>query len=756
MNPRRGPGDSGVIQRLTLFLGVSVLAGVLVAAMMLPFAGSVGLAARESARSFEELPSDLETPPLPQQSKILAADGKVIATFFEENRVVVPLARVSTTMTRAVLAIEDARFYEHGAIDLRGTARALIRNSTSGDVQQGGSTLTQQYVKNVLVESADSREEIEAAREVTLSRKLKELKYAIGLEERFSKDQILERYLNIAYFGAGSYGVEAAARTFFAKSAAALTLPESALLAGVVRSPVAYDPTKNPVRAEARRNTVLARMVELGWITPQQAAAARAVPVARMLRVTREPNGCVTSVVPFFCDYVQRTILTDPTFGDTAEARASLLTRGGLMIRTSIDLDAQKAAQRATTRYVESTNKVAAAIAMVEPGTGHIKAMAVNRKYGKGKGRTTINYAADYRLGNSRGFQAGSTFKPFVLAAAIEKGIPLGTQIVSPPAVSIGRVKACDGRVLTDPWTPKSSTGSGVFDLRSGTALSVNTFYALLEQRTGVCRPVQIAKALGVTQSDGDPLPEYKAFVLGVDEVSPMAMAEAYATFAARGVHCEAVAITAVTTRSGQALRVPPSNCRRVLETGVADKVNEVLRGVIDGPIPGRTGAPMTLGRPAAGKTGTTNNNIAVWFSGYTPDLAASVWVGNPDSSRYPLDGVRIRGRYYPVVFGRTLPGPIWRDAMRAALKDVPETSFKRARPDRESFSTASAARGRVPELSGRSRGQALSRLRDAGLAWRVIRIGSNEPRGDVVRTFPSAGERVADGERVTVYVSRG
>jgi membrane peptidoglycan carboxypeptidase len=256
----------GALTHLALFLGVSVLAGVLAAGLVLPVLGSMGLVAKSSADGFDSLPTELKTPPLPERSRLLAADGSLIANFYFENRVSVPLSQVSPLIRQAVVAIEDSRFYEHGGIDLRGTMRAFINNQQGSDVQ-GGSTLTQQYVKQVLLESAqniqdrDKRIEAQkAATEQSYSRKLRELRYAVSMEEKYTKDQILERYLNIAYFGAGAYGVEAAAHHYFNTDAKKVTLSQAAMLAGIVQQPTAFDPTRNPDRALERRNGVLTRM----------------------------------------------------------------------------------------------------------------------------------------------------------------------------------------------------------------------------------------------------------------------------------------------------------------------------------------------------------------------------------------------------------------------------------------------------------------------------------------------------------------
>ena len=333
----RPTGDGGFVARLLLFLGVSVLCGLLVAGVALPVLGGLGLAARDSANGFESLPDELQIPPLPERTRILAADGSLIATFYDENRISVPLSDVAPVMRKSVVAIEDSRFYDHGGIDLRGTMRALVNNQSGKDVQ-GGSTLTQQYVKQVLLESAsniaDPKKRAEAEKAAvaqSYTRKLRELRYAVALEEKYTKQQILERYLNIAYFGAGAYGVEAAAKRYFNTHARDLTLPQAALLAGIVQQPTAFDPTRNPDRALARRNVVLARMAQVGLASQADVTAAQATGLE--LRVPkRQGNGCNDSRVPFFCDFVLKTILNNKTFGATRDERRRLLLRGGLTI----------------------------------------------------------------------------------------------------------------------------------------------------------------------------------------------------------------------------------------------------------------------------------------------------------------------------------------------------------------------------------------------------------------------------------------
>jgi membrane peptidoglycan carboxypeptidase len=388
-----------------------VVAGVLAALIAFSTLGMLGVSARDGADWFQSVPADIRTPPVPQRSVILAADGSKIATFYYENRVDVPLDKVAPVMRKAILAIEDNRFYEHGGLDVKGTLRALASNVAAGEVTQGGSGITQQYVKNLLIETATSDEQRDAARATTPARKLRELRLAVAMEKRYTKDQILERYLNIAYFGSGAYGIEAAARHYFGRSAATLTLPQAALLAGVVRYPYAYDPTVHPETAIERRNTVLNRMAELHWASKADVSAAERTPLN--LDVTSTPNGCVESSAPFFCDYVQREILTNPIFGATASARKLLLQRGGLTIRTTLDPRMQRAAQHAVDHYVPQKNSShkAAAEVLVQPGTGAVKAMAVDRALGPSEkvGKTWVNFAADGDHGTSLGMQAGST-----------------------------------------------------------------------------------------------------------------------------------------------------------------------------------------------------------------------------------------------------------------------------------------------------------------------------------------------------------
>jgi len=678
---RRQPG---FFAHFGMFILISALAGVMVAGVALPFAGIAGLTVKSMTDSFYDLPSNLKQPPLPERSVLLASNGKVLATFYDQNRVEVKLHQIAPVMQRAILAIEDARFYQHGPLDVQGTLRAFVRNQQGGGVSQGGSSITQQYVKLVLFENAKTPEEQNKVIEDSYARKIQELRYAIELEKTMTKDEILEKYFNIVYFGDGAYGIESAAKYYFSTTAAKLTLPQAAMLAGLVRDPNGLDVRRNPKAVLARRNLVLTRMAREGMISHKQAAEAKKTGLG--LRMTPFAQGCYYSKYPFFCDYVAAVLLDDPALGKTREERERLLYRGGLTIKSTLDLQAQEAAQKAVSDTVAPEDQVHAALSMVEPGTGAIKAMAQSKLYGEGEGRTYVNVNVPQKYGGGIGFSPGSTYKPFVLAAAIRQGRPLTEQLPSPGRTAISRpVKVCpNGKpgYNTDFWSIGNSTSAGAMsDMISGTARSVNTYYANLEAETGICEPAKIATRLGAVRADGRPLLQIKPFTIGVNEIAPLSMAEAYATFAARGIHCRAVPYTEVLDRNGKPLPVRGPECKRALPQDVADKVNYVLRQVVDGPDPGRTGQAMSMkaeGRQVAGKTGTSENRKSVWFMGYTTNLVAAAAVADAHPIMRSLIGVRIHGRTVggDQVWGGTLAGPMWLAAMRGALAGKPSPNF--------------------------------------------------------------------------------
>ena len=664
---------------LTKMISFTALAGIVTALIVLPVAGGIGLASRNGAQAFSTLPNDLTRVPLPQQNTILDAKGDVLAVLYAQNRIEVPLEQISPLMQQAIIAIEDQRFFNHAGVDFRATIRASISTSSGGQVQ-GGSTITQQYVKQILLTAATTKEEQEAATAVSINRKLREARYAIGLENKLTKKEILAGYLNIAYFGAGSYGVEIASKRYFSKSASELTLTQAATLAGLVQNPSRFDPTQYPERAQARRDLVLKAMKNSGYITAEQADAAIAVPVSLDLNPTELPNGCTTSAAPFFCDYVLTVLRNDPIFGDTPEIRETVLNLGGLTIKTTLDPKAQKASQTAVDEKIpfDDPSGKAAAITMMRPGTGEITAMAQNRKWGRsGAGYTTVNYNTPVDSNGTVGFQAGSTFKAFTIAAAFKQGWDPFEVIGAPAKKTFENFVECETGDKFAPYEVQNSTSSGAFDILSAAAFSVNTYFVGLEEKLGLCDPIDIATAAGVRQGNGELFEKFPCFTLGCFDVTTLNMTEGMATFAAHGVHCSPIAISKITDRFGVEIDVPSADCKRTIDLQVADSTTAVLSGVIDGPIPGRTGRAMDLGRPAAGKTGTTDSSAAVWFVGYTPDMAASVWVGDPrGGQKYPMKNINIGGRYYSQVFGSTMPGPIWRDSLIGALAGTPETAW--------------------------------------------------------------------------------
>ncbi|MEV1246491.1 transglycosylase domain-containing protein [Nonomuraea sp. NPDC049750] len=666
------------IVRLT---AAGVAAGVLMAGIAVPAVGGAALGFVSAVGEAELKPVALVEPPPAEVTIVQDAKGGEIARFYEEYREIVGFDQIAEVMKTAIISIEDYRFYEHGAIDIEGTVRALAKNLRAGKVSQGGSSITQQYVKQVLLNSADTDAERNAALAASYARKLNELRYAMGVEEKYTKDQILEKYLNIAYFGAGAYGVEAAAKRFFGVKASRLTLPQAATLAGAVQDPNATDPNidrKHRDRLLNRRNVVLNRMAELGKITPVEAAAAKATKLG--YKGTKLPGGCDSSKYPYFCLYIRQEILNNPDFGKTAAARLAMLNRGGLTIRTTIDPAMQRAADRAIRKYVYASDDAVAAEALVQPGTGAIKAMAASRPYGVDRARNEISYnlVADAVHGGGAGFQAGSTFKTFTLISALKNGMKLDDGLSAGAgyrAPAYSTFKNCKGENIGDPThTVTNDEGSpGWKTLRTGTWASVNTFFMELERRAGLCETVTTAKSLGIRRSDGRKLQEYETFTLGINEMDPVTVATAYAAIAARGKYCAPTAITRVTDRDGKATRYRPK-CRQALDPAIADATADVLSGVLTKGTMRDVGG---IGRDAAGKTGTTDDYASAWFAGFTPDLAAAVSIGDPrGSQKHKLTGVTIGGRYYGAVAGATLPGPIWKDTMIGALAGVPPTSF--------------------------------------------------------------------------------
>ncbi|MBM7806340.1 membrane peptidoglycan carboxypeptidase [Geodermatophilus bullaregiensis] len=724
-----------------------VVAGALVAGLLLPWVGAPSLAAQQSAGLLGDLPTELTSDPPAGNTVLLAADGEPITYFYDENRDPVESGEIAEVVKQAMVAIEDARFFEHHGLDVQGTARALARNIAAGAVAEGGSTLTQQLVKQTLLQTADTAEERSAATEQTLGRKLREARLALAVEDVYSKDEILTRYLNIVYFGQNAYGIQPAARAFFGVDAAALTLPQAALLAGLVQSPTSDDPFTAPEVATARRDEVLSRMAEQGLVTPEQAAAAQAEPLG-LAPAPAPRRGCVqASVGPFVCDFVQRYLVQE--LGLTQEQ----LDNGGYVVRTTLDPELQRSGDAAVLETLAPDDSLAGMFTAVEPGTGHLLAMSVNRTFGYDRVDPTQE---SFNLHTWPSQGSGSTYKVFVAAAALARGYSSYYTLTAPePYVSRVYSGPCQGRDTDGRYCVRNA-GSGyrsTLDLTTALYQSSNTYFLALEDALGsVEEPVRMAEAMGLFQFSPPELPQQiidenrGSFTFGAEATSPLALASAYSTFAASGTQCDVVPVTAVLDRhgepavgaDGEPLPVGDRCTPEAIPPGVADTMNQMLRKDVEPGNPGQTGSRAHVpGHQIAGKTGTSQDNFSVAFVGYTPEITASVMVLNPKQNE-DVGG-----------FGGGKGATIWRDAMAPILQARGSSEFPPADPTVQDGNTRP-----VPGCSGvRSCERALA---EAGFTSRTVRVDSDEPEGAFLGTSPSRGGRAVPGQQVSILVSNG
>ena len=663
---------------LLAFLSVSSLMGVVGAGMLVPIAGPTALVAKSVPSVFNELPGDLQTVAPAEESQLLDSSGGVIAHFYDKQRIVVPSANIADVMKKAIIAIEDKRFYEHNGVDATGIARALVTNlGDSG--RQGASTITQQYVRNSLAERGyleGDADQVSAATEQTTERKLREIKYAMALEKTQSKDEILTGYLNIAPFGPITYGVEAASQRYFSKSASELDYLEAALLAGLVQSPVQYDPLTHPEAAQERRDTVLATMLEQGVITQEEYDKGIATSVDSMLHPTVSSEGCsgAESSKAYFCDYVLAQFLEDPTFGATRVERERLLKTQGITIRTTMDPAMQDAAYSSLTNTIPvgDASGLNDALVSLDPRSGRVLSMAQNTTYGIEAGETMSNYSAD---GN---FQVGSTFKVFTLLQWFKEGHSAYETVGSANTFYPNGAFKCDGRpITTEGYQVNDLAGkTGTMNVVRATGQSVNQAFVNMASRVDFCSIFDTAYNLGITE-DGEVPSPYPANILGSVSASPLQMASVFAAIANSGQQCTPQSIESVTDRDENVLKEFSADCKEVISPDVANKTAALLTASAGQYY---TSTRLGDGRPFAAKSGTTDGHANTWLTGFTPSIVTSAWVGHGANSSQEVGAVTINGHYYGEIYGETFVGQnIWAPYMTQVLAGTPVEAVSNA-----------------------------------------------------------------------------
>lgn len=761
------------------FVAMSVVAGLLATAAVTPAIALTGIAATNTIGLFENLPDYLRIDPLSQRTNIYAnnKDGSafLLATFYEQNRVEVGADAVSANIRNAAIAAEDPRFYSHGGIDLQGTARALVNNLSRKNLQ-GGSTITQQYVKNVLIENAqrnsktpeEAKAAYLAATAVSEARKLREMRLAIGLEKKYSKDQILLGYLNIALFGGTVYGIEAAANYYFGTTAANATLPQAASLLAMVNNPsnLRIDQPDNTLNGAAdgyrlnaqRRNYILDNMLRERMITQKERDDAVATPVQPV--ITPPKIGCMSAGGSgYFCDYVLNIFRNTDLLGPDQATRLRELKRGGFDVYTTLDVELQVAAELAVNDNVPQVSDaldVGAVAVGVQPGTGRILFMAQNKTYADdpavatGPQFSAVNFNTDQNYGGSTGMQPGSTFKVFTLMEWLKEGYGLNQTVDARLRTNgWGPFRdscAPNGSVIPRPvdWSPKNDEGGngGIWTALFNTVNSENTGFVAMAKKLDLCAIRQTAEAFGVQRADGIPLDQGPSFVLGTNEIAPLRMAGAFAGIAANGMVCAPIAIDRIVGPDGKERPVPKADCQQRADPAVVATAASALAQVITSGT--ARSSRIGDGIPVIGKTGTTDNNEATWMSGASTKLATVVGVFNVNGH------VDLRTVYLNGVKAADIRHRIWPRIMKIANAKFGGDAFPAPDPRLVRGKTAV-----VPDVRGLSVDQAKAKLEGAGF---FLQDGgpqdSNYPAGTVSGTDPS-GE-VSVGALIKVFTSNG
>ena len=671
-----------VLVLLLAYIMLAVCGGVAASVLFVPGVVGANKAAKAVIPSLKVENVDFDVTGLPQKSTMYARDGStVIATFYNQNRIVVPLKKISKTMQQAVVAREDRRFWTHAGVDVQGVMRAFVQTYLVKGSQQGGSSLTQQYVKNVLLMQAIEDDDPIAqyhATEDTVARKIREMLISVQMEKKYSKAEILQGYLNIAQFGNNLYGVETAAQRYFSVSAADLNVVQSATIAAITKNPSQYDPLveENQKESENQRNIVLKLMLQEGYITQKQYTEAVNTPLKDTLKVQAVNVGCQdTGDYAYFCDFVVHRIQNSEEFGKTRAERNKLLQEGGLKIVTTLDVEANSTMMETARNTIppDDPSGMEFAMAAVKPGTGEVLGFGLNRHYdatpaaANDPTKTSQNYAVDLVDGGGSGWTIGSTWKPINLIAWMEAGHSINDNLQTSTSYPTTDFACSNYSGGADSWNVSNAMGAGTVNPESpflGLVRSHNTTQASMGAILKLCKVADTATELGyhdaATGETIDKTPVYTpSMMIGSVNVSPLTMASIFAVYASNGVQCNPIAINKVTGRDGKEFKVPSANCHQAVDKDIIQTLAYTLNQGTVRPDGAGWSFRLADGRKPFGKTGTSED-LAVSGGSFIPNqIAAFAVVGdaqNPYTNR--ISNIAINGRYNSYWDGATIAGP--------------------------------------------------------------------------------------------------